>query len=192
MDLIQVDGFPETLRTTIRRKDETMSTRSLFFLLLFVLAIFLIVKFDLPTQVKIGVTNLIYGDEMRGIKGFRVSVDAPNPELEKDGLRREEVLQELTAKIEKAGVRSLPYELWQKTPGKPSLSVSIQAVKLEKQNYQYTVTIVVMKSEAYDSASRSEKSKTIWSTYEMGEGDVSSLRARINETMEFFLRAHAR
>ena len=141
---------------------------------------------------KIGVTNLIYGDEMRGIKGFQVSVDAPNPELEKDGLRREEVLQELTAKIEKAGVRSLPYELWQKTPGKPSLSVSIQAVKLEKQNYQYTVTIEVMKSEAYDSASRSEKIKTIWAAYEMGEGGVSDIRDRINEKMGFFLRAHAR
>ena len=65
-----------------------MSNRSLLFLLLLVLAIFLVVKFDVPTNVKIGVTNLIYGDEMRGIKGFRVSVDAPNPELEKDGLRR--------------------------------------------------------------------------------------------------------
>ena len=168
-----------------------MSNRSLLFLLLLVLAIFLVVKFDLPTQVKIGVTNLIYGDEMRGIKGFQVSVDAPNPELEKDGLRREEVLQELTAKIEKAGVRSLPYELWQKTPGKPSLSVSVQAVKLEKQNYQYTVTIEVTKSEAEGSAPGSEKSKTIWSTYEMGEGDVSEIRTNINEITGVFLKARS-
>jgi len=168
-----------------------MSNRSLLFLLLFVLAIFLFVKFDVPTNVKIGVTNLIYGDEMRGIKGFRVSVDAPNPELEKDGLRREEVLQELTAKIEKDGVRSLPDELWQKTPGKPSLSVSIQAAKLEKQNYQYTVTIEVTKSEAENSAPGSEKSKTIWSTYEMGEGGVSDIRTNINEITGVFLKARS-
>ena len=50
---------------------------------------------------KIDVTNLIYGDEMRGMKGFRVVVEPLIPELEKDGLCREEVLQELTAKIEK-------------------------------------------------------------------------------------------
>ena len=141
---------------------------------------------------KIDVTNLIYGDEMRGMKGFRVVVEPLIPELEKDGLCREEVLQELTAKIEKAGVRSLPYELWQKTPGKPSLSVSIQAVKLEKQNYQYTVTLEVTKSEAEGSAPGSEKIKTIWAAYEMGEGGVSDIRDRINEKMGFFLRAHAR
>jgi len=168
-----------------------LSNRSLLFLLLFVLAIFLVVKFDVPTNVKIGVTNLIYGDEMRGIKGFRVSVDAPNPELEKDGLRREEVLRELTAKIEKTGVRILPDELWQKTPGKPSLNVSVQAVKQEKQNYQYTVTIEVTKSEAENSAPGSEKSKTIWSTYEMGEGGVSDIRTNINEITSVFLKARS-
>jgi len=192
MDLIQVDGFLETLRTTTHRKDRTMGNRSLLFLLLFVLAIFLVVKFDLPTQVKIGVTNLIYGDEMRSIKDFRVSVDPLNPELEKEGLTREAVLQTLTAALEKAGIKILSDEEWRKTLGKPVLNATIQAVKLEKQNYQYTVTIEVMKSEAYDSASRSEKIKTIWSTYDMGEGDVSDIRDRINEKMGFFLRAHAR
>lgn len=168
-----------------------MSTRSLLFLPLFVLAIFLVVRFDVPTNIKIGVTNLIYGDEMRGIKGFRVSVDAPNPELEKDGLRREEVLQELTAKIEKAGIKILPDEKWRKTPGKPVLNATIQATKLEKQNYQYTVTIEVTKSEAENSAPGSEKSKTIWSIYEMGEGDVSDIRTNINEITGVFLKARS-
>ena len=166
-----------------------MRTRSLLFLLLFVLAIFLAAKFDLPTQVKIGVTNLMYGDEMRGIKGFRVSVDAPNPELEKDGLRREEVLQELTAKIEKAGIKILPDEEWRKTPGKPVLNATIHAAKMEKQNYQYTVTIEVTKSETENSAPGSEKSKTIWSTSGMGEGDVSDIRANIREITGVFLKA---
>jgi len=161
------------------------------FLLLFVLAIFLVVKFDLPTQVKIGVTNLIYGDEMKSIKGFRVSVDSLNPELEKEGLTREAVLQTLTAALEKAGIKILSDEEWKQTPGKPSLSVSIQAVKLEKQNYQYTVTIEVTKSEAKNSAPGSEKSKTIWSTYRMGEGDVSDIRTNINEITGVFLKARS-
>ena len=65
-----------------------MSTRSMLFLLLFLVAIFLAVRFDVPTQVKMGVTNLIYGDEMRGMKGFRVVVETVIPELEKEGLTR--------------------------------------------------------------------------------------------------------
>lgn len=168
-----------------------MNNRSLLFLLLFVLAIFLVVRFDVTTNVKIGVTNLIYGDEMRGIKGFRVSVDAPNPELEKDGLRREEVLHELTAKIEKAGIKILPDEKWRKTPGKPGLNATIEAAKLEKQKYQYTVTIEATTSEADNSAPGSEKSKTIWSIYEMGEGDVSDIRTNINKITDVFLKAHS-
>ena len=64
-------------------------------------------------------------------------------------------------------------------------------MKLEKQNYQYTVTIEVTKSEAEGSAPGSEKSKTIWSTYEMGEGDVSDIRTNINEITGVFLKARS-
>jgi hypothetical protein len=168
-----------------------MNYRSLLFLLLFVLVIFLVVKFDLPREVKIGVTNLIYGDEMRGIQGFRVSVDGLNAELEVEGLRREEVLQEIAAKIEKAGIKIIPDEEWRKIPRKAGLNVAIQAMKLEKQNYQYTITIEVTIREADNSASGSEKIKTIWSTYEMGKGDVSDIRKNINGIMDFFLKAHS-
>ena len=168
-----------------------MNNRLLLFLLLFVLAIFLVVKFDLPTQVKVGVTNLIYGDEMRGMKEFWVVVEPLIPELEKDGLPREEVLQTLTAALEKTGIKILSEEEWQKTPGRPVLNATIQAVKLEKQNYQYTVTIEVTKSEADDSAPGSEKSKTLWSISGMGEGDVSDIRTNINESTDVFLKARS-
>jgi hypothetical protein len=168
-----------------------MSNRSLLFLLLLLLSVFLVVKFELPTRVTIGVTNLIYGDEMRGIGGFRILAEVPNPEVEREGLTGESVRGALAAALAKAGVRSLPHELWQKTPGKPSLNVSVQAVKQVGGIYQYTVTIEVTKSEAEHSAPGSEKSKTIWSTYKMGEGDVSDIRTEINEITGIFLKAHS-
>jgi hypothetical protein len=167
-----------------------MSNRSLLFLLLFVLAIFLVVKFDLPTQVKIDVMNLIYGDEMRSMKKFRVVVEPLNPELEKDGLPREKVLQELTAKIEKAGIQNLAEEEWQKTPGKPTINVTVNATKTGDRLYQYSVTIEVTKSEVQHSGAYSEKIITLWTSADVGEGDVSNLRDIINEKMGFFLRAH--
>ena len=168
-----------------------MSNRSLFFLLLLALAVFLVVKYDVMTDVKVGVTHLIYGDEMKGIKGFLVSVDSPNPELEKDGLRREEVLRELTAKIKKAGIKILPDEEWQKTPGKPALNVKIQATRLEKQHYRYTVEMEVTKSEAGKSLDGSERIKTIWSLDEMGKGNVTDIRTEINEITDVFLKARS-
>ena len=55
-----------------------MSNRKLFFLLILLLGVFMVVKFDLVTIAKIGVANLVYGDEMRCIDGFRVLVEIPN------------------------------------------------------------------------------------------------------------------
>ncbi|MEI7638494.1 MAG: hypothetical protein WCJ37_14385 [Syntrophus sp. (in: bacteria)] len=168
-----------------------MSNRSLLFLILFVLVIFFVVKFDMTTQGKIGVTNLIYGDEMRGLKGMRVVVEPLIPELEKDGLRREEVLKELAAKVERSGIKILPEEEWQRTPGKPVLNATIEAVKLDKQNYQYTVEIEVTKSETGGRVSGSEKIKTIWSTSEIGEGNVNDIRKKFDEITSVFLKARS-
>ncbi len=167
-----------------------MKTRSLLFLLLFILAIFLAVKFDLPTQVKIGVTNLIYGDEMRSMKGFRLVVEPMSPELEKDGLTREKVLRELAARIEKAGIRNLAEKEWQNTPGKPTINVTVNATKRGDGLYQYSVMIEVTKSEPQRSSAYSEKIVILWISSDMGEGSASSLRASIHEKMGFFLRAH--
>ena len=169
-----------------------MSTRSLLFLLLLLLGVFLAVKFDLPTKVTIGMTNLIYGDEMRGIGGFRIAAEVSNPEVEREGLSGESVREALVAALAKAGITSLPNELWQKTPGKPSLSVSVQAMKQAGGIYQYTVTIEVVRSEAEHTALGAEKSKMIWSTHRMGEGDVSDIRKNINEITDIFLKARSR
>ena len=168
-----------------------MSNRSLLFLLLLLLGVFLAVKFDLPTKVTIGVTNQIYGDEMRGIGGFRILAEVPNPEVEKEGLTGESVRRALAAALAKAGVKSLPDDLWQKTPGRPSLSISVQAVKQAGGIYQYTVTIEVVRSEAEGAAPGSERSKTIWSTNKIGEGDVSDIRKNIDEITDVFLKARS-
>jgi hypothetical protein len=170
-----------------------MRNRSLFTLLLFMLAVFLIVKFDMVTKVKVGVTGMIYGNEMRSMKGFRVVVASPSPELAKEGLSQETIRQELIAKLEKAGVKSLMEWEWQKIPGKPVLNVAVNSLKTGSGLYQYTVTMEVEKSEDLQTpaAVSSEKVKTIWSTSGMGEGDVSDVRTKINETANLFLKAYS-
>jgi hypothetical protein len=168
-----------------------MSIRSLFFLLLFLLAVFLIVKFDCVTKVKVGVTNAIYGDEVRRFKGFKVVVEPTIPELEREGLTRTTIRQGLIEKIEKAGIRSFSEGEWQETPGRPVLNVTVQATKTADGRYQYAVVIEVSKSDDQGPGS-SEKFKTLWATYDMGEGDVSDIRAKITEEMGLFLKTYKR
>jgi hypothetical protein len=168
-----------------------MRLRSQIFVLLFLLAIFIAVRFDVPTKVKFGATNLIYGDEMRSFRGFRLFVESLIPELEKEGLTREMILRELTTKLEKAGIKSLGQAEWQKTPGKPALNVLVNATKTGDGRYQYSVTIEVGKSELLSSGAYSEKIKAIWTSSGMGEGDVADIRATINEEAGFFLKSHS-
>jgi hypothetical protein len=128
---------------------------------------------------------------MRGIGGFRILAEVPNPEVQREGLTGGSIREALAAALAKAGVRSLTDELWQKTPGKPSLSVSVQAVKQAGGIYQYTVTIEAVRSEAEGALPGAEKSRTIWSAFKMGEGDISDIRAKINEITDLFLKARS-
>jgi hypothetical protein len=168
-----------------------LSARSISFLLLLVLAIYLAVRFDVPTQVKMGVTNLIYGDEMRSMKEFRVVVEILIPELEKEGLTREALLIELSTTLEKGGIKVLGDMEWQKTSGKPVFNVIVNATKMGDSRYQYSVTIEIGKSEGLDSSAYSEKIKTLWLTSGMGEGGISDIRAMIREGVRFFLKSHS-
>jgi hypothetical protein len=166
-----------------------MSNRTLVFLILVLIAVFLIVKLDVITKVKVSGTNLIYGEEMRGIKALRVVVDPLIPELEKAGLTREAIRLEIEPVLVKNGIRALDEETWKKTPAKPSLNVAIDATMTEGGLYQFNVTISIMTSEEQRPGALAEKLKLIWVTSGMGEGGVSDIRARISQEMELFLKA---
>jgi hypothetical protein len=178
-------------RDDFQERLETMGNRSLLFLFLLLLGVFLAVRHELPMKATIGVTNLIYGDEMRGIGGFRILAELPNPEIRREGLTDESVREAMVAALAKVGVKNLTDELWRKTPGKPSLTVSVQAVKQAGGIYQYTVTIEAVRSEAEGALPGAEKSRTIWSAFKMGEGDISDIRAKINEITDLFLKARS-
>lgn len=167
-----------------------MSNRSLVSLLVLLLSVFLAVKFDVPTRLKVGVMRIIYGNEITRLDGVLVQVEIPNPDIASNGLTGESVRDDLVAKLAKAGVKSLPQDLWQKTPGKPSLTLSVLAVKQAGEIYQYTVTIDLDKSVGEDPAPGNEKRTPLWSTEKTGEGNISAIRTDINEITHVFLQAH--
>ena len=166
-----------------------MSNRSLVSLVIILIAVILIVKLDVITKVKLNVTNLIYGEEMRGMKALRVVVDPLTPDLEKDGLTREAIRLEIEPLLEKNGIRVLNEEDWRNTPAKPSLNVMIDATKAEGGLYQFNVTISIQKSEEERPGALAEKLKLIWVTSGMGEGGVAEIRARIDHEMGLFFKS---
>jgi hypothetical protein len=170
-----------------------MRNRTILILLLLLGAVYLVVKFDLITQAKIIAANILYGEELRHIKGFRVVVEVDNPELKKEGLSEESVRQGFITRLEKAGINILDEETWKKVPERPVFNLRIIANKNKEGLNSFVITMEVTKSDIKMNGSNiysTERVKTIWSTSGMGEGNVMSIREKIDELTSLFLKAH--
>jgi len=168
-----------------------MSNRSLVFLLVLLLSLFLAIKYDVPTKMKAGVMRIIYGAEITRLDGVLVQVEGPNPNIANEGFTSETVRADLVAKLAKAGIKSLSQDLWQKTPGKPSLTLSVLAVKQAGEIYQYTVILEVDKNEGEDASPDKVTRKIIWSSEKTGEGNVSAIREAIVNITNILLQSHS-
>jgi len=168
-----------------------MSNRTFATLIVVLVAVILIVRMDVLTKVKIGVTNMMYGSEMMALQKFYIVVEPLLPELEREGLTRDSLQQTLSAMLVKAGMTSLTEGEWKNTEGKPVLNVTVYATKTEGDRYQYSVTLDVAKRDTQSAVSYADKFMTIWSSSHMGEGNAADIRARLTREMELFLKAHA-
>ncbi|PKN89201.1 MAG: hypothetical protein CVU51_01445 [Deltaproteobacteria bacterium HGW-Deltaproteobacteria-1] len=168
--------------------------RKLFLIIVLILAVILTVKFDLLTAAKLGLENLFYKQDIQRIGSFHILVEVTNPEIEREGLTRESIRKIVVDALEKSGVRIIPDELWQKTPGRPSLNIWVNALPAvgQKGIYQYMINLAVTRRE--DDAgvpSIPQKDKVIWSTSELGKDDVKAIRNEITRLTEEFLKAHS-
>ena len=168
--------------------------RKLILIIILVLAVFVTVKFDLLTAAKLGLENLFYKQDIQRIGSFHILVEVTNPEIEREGLTRESIRKTVAQMLGKSGVRIITEELWQKTPGRPSLNIWVNALPAERQKgiYQYMINIAVTRREDVPGMPGiPQKDKVIWSTSELGKNDVKSIRNEITLLTEKFLKAHS-
>lgn len=88
-------------------------------------------KIDLLVTEKGGVPPVItYSDQtesLKGLKGIGLFVEPLNPEVEKAGISRDQLKQEVELKLGQAGIQVLNEEERIKEPGKPYLYININA-----------------------------------------------------------------
>jgi len=163
-------------------------------IILLILAVFVTVKFDLLTAAKLGLENLFDKQDIQRIGSFHILVEVANPEIEQAGLTRESIRIIVAQMLEKSGVGIIPEELWQKTPGRPSLNIWVNALPAEGQKgiYQYMINIAVTRRED-DSGVPAipQKDKVIWSTSELGKNDIKAIRNEITRLTDKFLKARS-
>lgn len=169
-----------------------MSNRKLIFLIFLMIGIFFVVKYDLITKAKIRTANMIYGNEINEIKSFRIMAVLP-PHIEKEGLTSESIRENMASMLAKAGIQSLTEKDEQKNPDKPTLIISVQALKQPEQHliYQYIILIEVTTSPPGNTAAGTSQEKKIWSASEAGLGDINDIRREIIKITNEFMDAHA-
>jgi hypothetical protein len=171
-----------------------MRNRTILILLLLLLASYLVSKYDLITQAKIMAANIIYGEELRKIKGFLVVVEQANAGLKTEGLSDESIRQELISRLERGGIKILREDEWKKVPTRPVLHLKIITDKNKESLSSVVVTLEVttitaaLQSSAVYSA---EKEKTIWLTSSIGEGGNIKIREKIDELTKLFLKTYS-
>src|SRR5262245_50071404 len=62
---------------------------------------------------------------LRGLHGVRVVVEAMEPNIERDGLTRQQILTDVELRLRKSGIRVLTREERQRAPGQPWLYVRV-------------------------------------------------------------------
>ena len=79
-----------------------------------------------------------------GLKGLFISVEKIDPEVEKDGLDRDQLTEHLAQKLRQAGIDVLSKEMWFDEKGSPFLYVNANILKLKTtKEYVYSLRIAL-------------------------------------------------
>jgi hypothetical protein len=85
------------------------------------------------------------GELLRGLDGFRIAVERIKPEIERDGLFRSILLEDMEFRLRMGGVKVLSEEEAESKPDAPCLHLYLDAMKCSL-GYVYTLRLSLMES----------------------------------------------
>ena len=115
-----------------------MMVRVLFLLLALILTLTLTLTLSSPLFAINGLSNRA---TLRGLKGVGVLVEKLPPEVEQEGLKRDQLQMEVESRLRRAGVKVLTKEEAFNTPGEPYLyiNINVNIAKTEADIYPYGI-----------------------------------------------------
>jgi hypothetical protein len=82
-------------------------------------------------------------DLLRGLDGFRLAVDRIRPDIERDGLFRSTLMEDMELRLRMGGVRVLSEEEAEKKPDAPCIYLHVDALKCSL-GYVYKIRLSLM------------------------------------------------
>ena len=131
---------------------------------------------------------------LKGLPGVGVLVEKLPPEIEREGLRRDQLQMDVESQLKKAGVKVFSKEQCTRVPGEPYLyiNLNVNVAKTESGIYPYTVDIMLIQKVSLMRDPKRVTYAVTWSTGGVGsitKSIVSQLRENVAEVVHVFIRA---
>jgi hypothetical protein len=130
------------------------------------------------------------------IKGVRVVVEDPQPNIQKYvqrfGLTKEQLQKSIEQRLMKAGMTILEQEKWLKTAGRPILYVNINTHEYQKYWYAYTIIVDLRQIVTLEANPDLQTLASTWSVNMAGIANIGSLdtiNKNVNVLVDRFIEA---
>jgi len=132
---------------------------------------------------------------LRGLSGVGVLIEQLAPEIEKEGLIKNQIQIRLELKLRMAGIKVLTKEECLKTPGEPYLyvNVNVNTAKTESDIYPYSIDVLLMQKVSLLRDPKQTTYAVTWSTGGVGSIEksiLSQLRGSVEEMVDLFIKTY--
>ena len=126
-----------------------------------------------------------------GLKGVYVAVEDLDPEIERDGLTRDQIYSDVESKLRQAGIKVLSEEEWKLEKGSPYLYVNAHIMKVMNGVYIFNITTEFIQEVHLVRNSDIKAPAAIWSAETLGISDhVRDIRDPARERVDKFISAY--
>ena len=131
---------------------------------------------------------------LQGLKGIKVLVEDLAPEVEREGLVKNQIQKEIEVKLRTAGINILNQEEATRAPGEPYLylNININLPKGEEAICSYSIDIALIQNVTLVQNPKQTTYAITWSTGGVGliaKKSLSQLRESVEDVVEIFMKA---
>ncbi len=167
-----------------------MTLKGIGILLLVVLATVLLVKTDLFTRARVKATRILYGEQVRELKGVKIVVETSGADLDRAGITPAALTEALSSRLKDGGIRVLTEEEWRTSEGSPLLNVSVSATNLEGKRYQYMIVMEIHQKKGHKTG-LFVTNEIAWSSSRSGTGSLEDVKRDIQKETDILLNTYS-
>lgn len=131
---------------------------------------------------------------LTGLSAFNVSIGNLSPEVQKDGIKTEQLQKDVDLKLRTAGLRIINQPMWNDTLGIAELYIEVNTMKNKLSQYSYWINLIVIQKVSLMRPTIHETLASTWATSSMGivglNMMVETIRGSVGECVDKFIGSY--